>query len=326
VLVVGDHPIELPAPGDLDRFRELDEGVADLLDASRAEGTRRVYAWHWQRFEQWCHQTRQSADLPVDPLVAARYLSELVRRRASVSIVQQAAAAIADRHTDRGLLAPTEHPQVKRALQGARRTLGVRPQRQATPLSPADLRERILPLVPPGVAGLRDLVVLSFGLASALRRSELAALQMHQLDRVENGFVVRLGRSKADQEGQGHARGIAYGDHEEVCPVRLLDRWIASVPDTGPVLRGVRNGVPLRTGIGAERINQIVQDYTRRAGLRGRYSAHSLRSGYGTAAARAGKTQLEIQRHLGHRDPKSTACYIRDVEVEMSTATKGIGL
>jgi integrase len=51
--------------------------------------------------------------------------------------------------------------------------------------------------------GLRDRALLAFGFASALRRSELVALQVEDLTETAEGYRVTIRRSKTDQEGQG---------------------------------------------------------------------------------------------------------------------------
>jgi integrase len=54
----------------------------------------------------------------------------------------------------------------------------------------------------------RDRALLLLGLASALRRSELAALTVADLDFVAEGVKLAAGRSKTDQEAAGQ---IAWG-------------------------------------------------------------------------------------------------------------------
>ena len=60
----------------------------------------------------------------------------------------------------------------------------------------------------------------------ALRRSELAGLDLEDVAWVEEGAVLKLRRSKTDQEGQGRQVAIPRGAHVQTCPVRALLGWI----------------------------------------------------------------------------------------------------
>ncbi|MFD2138661.1 hypothetical protein ACFSLT_31390 [Novosphingobium resinovorum] len=50
---------------------------------------------------------------------------------------------------------------------------------------------------------VRDRAILVLGLAAALRRSELVALQLADIQLVEQGLTVFVRHSKTDQEGEG---------------------------------------------------------------------------------------------------------------------------
>ena len=50
-----------------------------------------------------------------------------------------------------------------------------------------------------------------FGFASAMRRSELVALDMAEIELTKRGLVVTVRRSKGDQEGKGQERAIPFG-------------------------------------------------------------------------------------------------------------------
>jgi site-specific recombinase XerD len=64
---------------------------------------------------------------------------------------------------------------------------------------------------PEGLKGLRDRALLLFGFASAMRRSELVALDLADLEETERGLLVTVRRSKTDQEGQGqNPRDVQY--------------------------------------------------------------------------------------------------------------------
>ena len=62
-------------------------------------------------------------------------------------------------------------------------------------------------------------------LASALRRSELAALTVADLDFVAEGVKLSLARSKTDQEAAGQIVGVV-ATGTPTCPVAALRTWL----------------------------------------------------------------------------------------------------
>jgi hypothetical protein len=89
--------------------------------------------------------------------------------------------------------------------------------------------------------GLRDRGLLLFGFASAMRRSELVALAVEDLEHTERGLLVTVRRSKTDQEGRGHRRDSDRAPHGDVPGpggARLArgrgDRARAGVPQRRP--------------------------------------------------------------------------------------------
>jgi integrase len=61
-------------------------------------------------------------------------------------------------------------------------------------------------------AGLRDRTLLLVGFGGALRRSELVALDVADIEETEPGLLVKIRGSKTDQERVGVAIAIAHGD------------------------------------------------------------------------------------------------------------------
>jgi site-specific recombinase XerC len=95
-------------------------------------------------------------------------------------------------------------------------------RREAKPL----LRENLFQLLDAmgeDAKGARDRALLLIGFAGGFRRSEIAALDCDDVERVRQGLVVTLRRSKTDQEGAGRKVGIPLGRTLH-CPVLALDR------------------------------------------------------------------------------------------------------
>jgi integrase len=104
----------------------------------------------------------------------------------------------------------------------------------------------MLDLCPDTLIGLRDRALLSFGLASAMRRSELRALLLEDLTWVDDGVRVLIRRSKTDQEGEGQEIAVPRG--LKLCPVAALRAWLdAAAIASGPVFRAVSLGGKARS-------------------------------------------------------------------------------
>ena len=90
------------------------------------------------------------------------------------------------------------------------------------------------------VQGCRDRALLLVGFAGGFRRSELVNLDCAHLSETDDGLVVRICRSKTDQEGQGTSVALPYGSVAATCPVRSYRARIAKARLTeGPAFRGI---------------------------------------------------------------------------------------
>ncbi len=125
------------------------------------------------------------------------------------------------------------------------------------PLLIGDLRNMIDAL-PKTIQGVRDRALLLLGFAGGLRRHELVALDVEDLEEVEEGLVINLRRSKTDQTGKGLKKGIPFGKSLKTCPVLAVVTWLrAAEVFEGPVFRGVTK----------HRSVQMVRRYIRDASL-----------------------------------------------------------
>ncbi len=127
-------------------------------------------------------------------------------------------------------------------MRGIRRERGSA-QRQAKPLLRDDLFV-VLAATGDGLKDIRDRVLLLVGFAGGFRRAELVALDCADVERVRQGVVVTLRRSKTDQEGAGRKIGIPLG-RSKWCPVSAFDHWLAAAEmDEGAVFRRVGPNFP----------------------------------------------------------------------------------
>lgn len=280
--------LHAPAPlASVDALRAADADAArDLAGKARAPRTVAAYAAAWAAFEAWAAE-RQEPTLPATGGALAAYVAHLHARGLKPASIDVALAAISRKHKAAGLPSPRRDERVHEVRAGARRDRGTA-QKQAHALTPGELRAVV------AACDVRDRALLLLGFATALRRSELVALDVGDMRFVDRGLVVFLKRSKTDQEGKGryipvHARASA------LCPVRALRAWL-----------GERREGPLFTSAAGVRLSdrdvaRILKRAAARAGLdASALSGHSLRSGFATAAAEGGASRAAICAITGH--------------------------
>jgi integrase len=147
----------------------------------------------------WCESVK-AADLPAQPATVAGYLAHLADSGRKASTIGRQLAAIAYAHKLKGLEPPTSTEAVNVVMRGIRRTIGVAPAGKA-PATAAAI-DAMLSHIPATLIGCRDRAILLLGFAAALRRSELVALKLDDLEFGPDGLMVHIRRSKTDQDGR----------------------------------------------------------------------------------------------------------------------------
>jgi integrase len=178
----------------------------------------------------------------------------------------------------------------------------------------------------------RALLLLTFA-SGGRRRSEVAALRHEQLVEEEpvpadpndpDGGVlpcwkIRLGRTKTG-DADGAAEVFLIGR-----PVTALQDWIirAKLGD-GAVFRAInRWGHVQRRALTPQAVNLILKRHIAAAGLDpSEFSAHGLRSGYLTEAARRGIPLLDAMQQSQHRSVNQAARYYNDAERRLGRAAR----
>ena len=85
---------------------------------------------------------------------------------------------------------------------------------------------------------LRDRALMLVGFTGALRRSELAAITVADLEHTERGLRLTLSQTKGSQD-TAVTVPLPYGE-TAFCPVRALERWLAAATIAdGPVFRRI---------------------------------------------------------------------------------------
>jgi integrase len=309
---------------DLEAIRERG---AHLEAQQRAPATRKLYARVLAAFEDWTREAGFLCD-PGDPAAVYGYLVHLADRK-KLATVLTVAAVLSSVAQERGYLSPLKDARVAAALDGLRREAaekGLRPaERAALPLD--DLRLALDTLDRATPLGQRDAALLLLGFTGAMRRSEIVALNFEDVRFVPEGVTLEVRRSKTDQTGAGATLAIPYGSTLATCPVRALEAWLATAGiERGPLFRSVNRHGHIGARLTAQSVALIVKRTTAAAGLDAeRLSAHSLRAGCATQAAKRGVGSDGIKR-LGRWRSNVYERYIRFATVWEDAPAARLGL
>jgi integrase len=181
------------------------------------------------------------------------------------------------------------------------------------------------------LADVRDRALLLTGFAGALRRSELVALDRHDIRFTDDGMVLRIRSSKADQEGEGADVGIARGSHPDTCPVRAMETWLRRADITyGAIFRRIRAGGRLDERLTGDGVWKILR---RRAAVvelvvddGERLSPHGLRAGCITEAYLHGALDEQAGAHARQKSLDTTRRYRRRAKIIAASPTKLLDL
>jgi site-specific recombinase XerD len=329
-------------------LEELSRRAAVYATRARGDGTRRAYRSAWRQYEAWCHSLGREP-LAGDPDTVAMYVVRCADQGFAVSSIRVHLAAIRTAHLLAGRALDLRHPRLAMVIEGVTRSKGVRPRRQAAPAVPGVLRlmlaARPAPDTPLGARAAivaRDRAMLLLGFGAALRRSELVALTLGDVETVPGrGLKLLVRRSKTDPHGQGHDIAVwANPDEPGVCPLAALETWLAqrrtaadldwtatpSVRAERPVFCAVtKAGKVTGQALSDKAVARLVKQAARDAGLDPeRYSGHSLRAGLATAAGDAGAGLAELMRQTRHKSTEVALGYLRPADLWRNNVTERI--
>lgn len=161
--------------------------------------------------------------------------------------------------------------------------------------------------------GVRDRAIVEVLYAAGLRRAELAALRLDDVDLARALVWVRCGK----------------GGKDRVVPLGVrASAWIARYCEGARVfdVRGEDDGIVFRTrrgrGFAPAGLSELVRGLLVRAGLAVEGACHVLRHSMATHMLAGGADLRAIQQMLGHAELATTALYAR-VSVEDLRAVHG---
>lgn len=306
--------------------------AAGYAQDEKAASTRRGYRSDWRDFSAWCDRM-QLATMPALPATVAAYFAHLADSGRSAGTIARRVAAIAYAHKLKGADSPTTVEAVRQVLRGIRRRIGVKPVQKA----PATARAigAMVERMPDGLTGIRDRAILLLGFAAALRRSELIALRVNDLEFSPDGVLVHIRKSKTDQEGQGTIIAVPRGGR--LRPVEAIEAWLAAlknevslsvqtaqnVSDCPLFVSIDRHGNVNPNALSDKSIADIVKRYAAAAGLDPKiFSGHSLRAGFVTSALEHGADLFKVMDVTRHKRVETLKIYDRRAQAFRNHAGK----
>jgi len=287
--------------------------VDDLIEHSKlidentkSEATKKGYRSDLNTFVRWC-EDMEIDPFPCPPDTIRLYLVYMDKIGRKPSTIQRAVTAIRQAHLLAGYPNPI-NDRVRETIKGILRLRGVL-QEKKSPLT-IDKLERILRFIPSDFIGVRDRAILLTGWTAALRRSEIASIDLADISQQAEGLVLTIRRSKTDQDGKGLVLGLPFVDvNPDLCAARALIKWIQiSQIKEGPIFRAVgKHGKGKLFGktykrISSKQVGRIVKKYAAKAGYNpDLFGAHSMRSGLATTLASIGTEERKIMQITGHK-------------------------
>jgi integrase len=328
-------PIADGTPDPVSADLALSASALARLDRAMPDNTRRAYERQARDFVTWCAQHGRTP-LPATAQTLAEYVSHLADLDKAPSTIEQAIAAIRTAHRHAGHKGEPDTTAALAVLKVHRRdraTTGKR-KRKAPPVTLDPLRKMIDAADPETLAGRRDRVLLVLGFAMMARRSELAALRIEDIRFTDDGLTVLIRTSKTDQAAEGAEVHIPRGVHPDTDPVRVVRAWLSGLArhdvKAGPLLRRINRWDQLQPGgMSGAAINGRVRHLAAAAGLPNApdFTAHGLRAGGPTEAAKAGHPVSFIAEHgRWSKTSPQVMEYIRPVDKWRDNPMRGIGL
>jgi integrase/recombinase XerD len=276
----------------------FDQIIDLVVNSVQSEHSQRAYRRAIEAFLAWCQI--QAGRPPLSKALVQQYrvaLTEAKLAPSTINVQLSAIRKLAAEAADNGLLDA-------QLASGIGKVRGVKNEglRAGNWLTREQARELLLAPDTSTLKGKRDRAILAVLLGCGLRRSELVALELDQVEQRENRWVI------VDFRGKGGRR--------RTVPVpawvkNAIDAWTSAAQITeGPIFRSIGKGGRLKKGTLAHvGVWWLVKEYAAGIGLKN-LAPHDLRRTCAKLCRKSGGDLEQIQMLLGHASIQTTEKYL----------------
>lgn len=303
------------------------ESARAYVDASKSDNTKLAYSKAWAAYQAFCVKHGHQLG---DKGAVLHYLTALADAGIKTSTIKLHKSAISFMFGgSTGADNPTLTAEIRTLVQGITRTKAKAGEvaEQARPILLSELRQMVA-ACGETIGGRRDRAILLIGWFAALRRSEIASLNVSSLAFRDDALVVTLGQTKTDQAGQGYKIVLPVLKDQTIDPSSAVRAWLsASGISEGPLfVRVDRWGHAGCARIDDEHVDNLVKRLAKAAQLAEsdyrRISAHGLRAGFATEAARRGLATSQIRQITRHKSDAMLGRYVREGASEITKSIR----
>ncbi len=303
----------LPAgPASLPEHSRFDELRMTVLNSVSAKNSKRNYALAMDELSVFCRARQQ----PLSRAVLLAFRADMLERDLSASTVNVKMSAV------RKLVNEAKRAGVVSAEDAAQMTDVSNVRQQGTRIGKWLTKDQAKELlaVPDRstLRGKRDYVVLALLVGCALRRNELAELEVETIQLREGRWVL------ADLCGKGRRiRTVAV----PVWVKQGINAWMSAAGvENGRLLRRVTQaGKPKGDGLSDWAVWSVVEQAAKEIGIE-RFGAHDLRRTCAKLCRKAGGDLEQIKFLLGHSSIQTTERYLGSEQDLQSAVNDHLGL
>ncbi len=292
-------------PEDIFEFSELMMKAEEYERSCLSDNTRASYLAMYRLFVNWCQQNNRQS-MPCSDETLAVYITYLAES-GKLGSIDVSIVAIDKCHKDCGLSITGDREIYRRVRRGILR-VNPRVISRVKPILYQCLISVCRNLNPRSIKDMRDRAILTLGFFGGLRRSEIVALNIYDVDFTDSGMEVTLMKSKSSKVPV--KRYLTYMNEQSICPIwamRELLLYLITDPKTKDtsIFRQYHTGERLSSHAIAVMIKERFGNG---------YSGHSLRRGLITSLSEKGVNMNEIKKISRHKNLESVSQYVEVVE------------
>ena len=295
--------------------------MAGYLYHSRADSTNKKYHYSYKQFENYC-KSKGFCARPANSIHVAMYMTEMLDKRVSFSVISAAFYAIKWAHSVNDLQDPTENTFVKNLLEAGKRLRSV-PVKKKDVVN-TEMLQNLCDLFKGSIdlIDIRDLAMILIGYAGFLRFNEINYLKCNDVTFNDEHLVLKIRKSKTDIYREGREVLIAKGT-SSACPYEMLKRYMSlSSSELGtenylfrPINTAKNVSVLLKTNkkMSYTRARECIVKKLKIVAPELNLGIHSLRASGATVAANAeGINERCLKRHGRWKTDVAKDGYIKD--------------